>query len=174
MNTTQHDNSLAVIRSKILEIESKMNELTTEKRKVELNLMKIKNTVRQSRCLPAEQYKACCNGQEKAVAKIVWLESELKRLKLELKACNIQESEEYNARRHILNAAESPQPTNTQAEALPLLMQAIRDLERKYRGFSADPTRVSSMRTSAALFANELNELIREARKAGKDREATP
>ena len=172
MIATEHDDALLAIRSKILGIESKMNELTTEKRNVELRLMKIKNTIRQSRCLPAEQYRACCNGQEKAVAKIVWLESELKRLKLDLKAANIQESEEYRARQHVLNAAECPQPASPQAEALPLLMQAIRDLERKYRSFSADPTRVSSMRTSAALFANELNELIKEARKTGERREA--
>ncbi len=174
MTTTQNDDSLATIRQKILGIEFQINELITEKRKVELNLMKIKNTVRQSRFLPAEQYKACCNGQEKAVQRIVFLESELKGLKLQLKACNIQESEMYNARQRALSVAECPHPVVTQNEALPMLIQAIRDLEQKYRGFSADPTRVSSMRTSAALFANELNDLIREARKAGKTREATP
>ena len=133
--------------------------LAMEKKSHELELTKIKNEIRVRGRLDRAKYKMCIDGQTKHLREIHYLESQLSKI-----AVRQRELAELETGRYVKAKAEQSQaPTSTpgveSGEIVDLVLK-IAELRDEYRKFSTDRTRVSSMRTSAAEFAQRLEAIL--------------
>jgi hypothetical protein len=151
-----HD--LLAIRSQIHDLKEERESLKEKKRVTQVQLTKIKNLVRTGGRMPNEKYKQCCDAQSKYVAQIQTIEKRMGTIKLEIQ--RLADLEHYHP--------ESPTAPKQVMKPEPMgreCIEALVALREKYQAFSADHTRVSSMRTMAAEFAFQLNPIIKAALK---------
>lgn len=133
------------------------DELAGKKREHEAELMILKHQVRGKR-LPEKQYRQLCDIQSTRLKQIQEIEQEIRKVKARLRELNDIESKRYHAANH-----QTATPEVTADRQLELLY-SVSEIRDEYRQFSADPTRVSSMRRAAAEFANKLDDLLRRFR----------
>jgi hypothetical protein len=151
--------TLLAIRSEIYDLQQKREILIQEKREIQSRLTKVKNLVRTSGLMPTEKYKQCCDAQSKYVSRIQAIEKDLGNLKLQIQKLA---DDEYNHRGKPSGLSVDTKPQAMGKECIESLVA----LREKYQQFSADHTRVSSMRTMAAEFAFQLNPIIKAALKS--------
>lgn len=130
-------------------------ELVDMKRQEEQSLFVLKNMVRTGRLTPAK-YNEVCASQFKHMKQVRIIEKELGEIKAKLNAMVLLERAQLETVYDNLTAP----PNET--------LQAIVDLRNQYQAFSADVTRIASMRTMAADFAIKLAAVIRNATSAQK------
>ena len=158
MSDTEKSDATA-LRDEIYRLKAKRSELSVEKSEVQAKLTKIKNLIRTSGLMPREKFKACCDSQNQYSAKIGKLDEQLGKLKLQIqKLCD---QDHFSSFAHI--GRNLPRIAEHQHALGKEQIQELVFLREKYQQFSADHTRVSSMRTMAAEFANALNPIIRSA-----------
>lgn len=138
------------------ELSAERTRLVQDKRAVETKLLKVKNLVRSSGWMPQEKYKACCESQSKYVEKIRHIENAISEVKL-------KQSELHHKSRPEFSEIEKADARVLKKSVIEGLV-ALRD---EYQSFSADPTRVASMKQMAADFALRLSPLIKAALNKG-------
>jgi FixJ family two-component response regulator len=143
-----------VLRAREKEIEARRDALLVEKRQHETQLTVIKNLVLSTRTMEHAKYKQCCDAQAKHVRAIAKIEEQLAPLKHQLRDLIVQEFEDRQVAYEV-KAVETIKLKRT--------VQSLVNLRDKYQRFSADHTRISSMRQVSAEFCLALNEIIREA-----------
>ena len=147
-------------RKEVLELTAKRNQLVAEIQEHQAALTQIKNNIR-NKMLSTKQYKACCNGQQDRTRRIGWLTAELRSTKELIAEINLRDTKrrsEAVARNQAAEKLIASQPPIAATDAS--IINDIMTLRDEYRRFSADPTRVSSMRRNAAEFANRLDEMV--------------
>ena len=130
-----------------------MDKLSEKKQEQQTALTLIKKQVRGQRLSP-EKYKMCLNGRNRRVENLQGIEKEIRVVKGRIRELTTLENQRF--KKHIEEKDELHSPP---ADCLRLLdlVAGVRD---EYRRFSADATRVSSMRRCAAEFANKLDEVM--------------
>lgn len=149
---------LLAIRSEINEWKKERESLKEKKRVIQVQLTKTKNLVRSSGIMPREKYKQCCDAQSKYVGQIQHTEKRMGEIKLQIQ--KLADDEHFHPENPNKPAVSlKPEPMGKDC------IEALVALREKYQQFSADHTRVSSMRTMAAEFAYQLNPIIKAALK---------
>lgn len=145
------------------ELKREYNKLVSELQENQAALTQIKNQIR-GKPLSAKQYKACCDGQQKRIQRIGWLTTQMRLIKDQLGELTTTETIRRNEFRNTNDVAMDNEevsiaPEKQESKDLALIME-ISTIRDEYRRFSADPTRVSSMRRNAAEFANRLDAIV--------------
>lgn len=127
--------------------------LCEEKHRLQDKLAGVKDLVRSSGRMPNDKYRQCCESHREYVRQLSALETRLIANK--------------SALRQIANQEGKVQQQGAQVEEAPIatasLISTLSELRQHYREFSADVTRVSSLRSMAADFALKLDKIIRDA-----------
>jgi hypothetical protein len=154
LDTTDENCEFLDICSAIYDLKKERESLVVKKGELQVRLTKIKNLVRSSGLMPQEKYKQCCDSQSKYIQQMQAIEKRLGQIKLQIH--KLSDEEHFHP--------DNPRPLDPRPEAKPLskeVIGALVALREKYQQFSADHTRVASMRTMAAEFAHQLNPIIR-------------
>lgn len=161
MNDTKLDDTNKELRDEIHRLKKERQDFCDQKAEAQMRLTKIRNLIRSGGRMTAFKYKETCDSQSKQVAKIQQIDKRLGSLKLEIQKLCDQE--------HYSGVLPVPRPlaVAVDSDAHGLFrkehIESLVALREKYQQFSADHTRVASMRTMAAEFANALNPIIRAA-----------
>jgi hypothetical protein len=142
-------------------------ELVNEKKQHEAEMAQIKNKIR-GRLLPQEKYRQCCDVQQRKIQQIGIIERELSAIKVRLREIANNEAQRWDGKKKEDGNQLVPNAPKAGDRFFDFLfdVSAIRD---EYRRFSADATRVSSMRRTAAEFANKLDDVIGRFQSQAKD-----
>ncbi len=122
------------------------------KRRLEIvgKLNDLLNRIRQSRAagkrLPNDEYLAICKKQGSLQKALPSVEIELAELAARRRALQVRHEA---LRTHHTRAGESP------------AMERLRVIRKEYADFAGDATRIASMRTMAATFAEQIGEVLR-------------
>lgn len=124
--------------------------LVIEKLEHQTSMTALKNKVRSSGMLPAAEYRALCNQQNHHMRSILDVERKLGKLNQQLRELS---AADFAERGHSStgNGDQSP------------IVSSLVALRQEYQTFSADGTRVASMRQMASEFVLKLNPIIRRA-----------
>lgn len=135
-----------------LSLIAETEKIKTRKLAIQNELAALKNTVRtRGRYLPSDEYKRICVKQTDRTKEISQLESQLMEAKSGLRKIEA----DYQRKKCDVYLKISKE-TNGSSN----LINLLDDLANKYAKFSADHTRVASMRTMAAQFAEEIRKLM--------------
>lgn len=141
------------------ELQKQKTDLCLSRREHESKLTAVKSLVRSGGRLPNEKYKQCCDSQRAHTRAILNIETQLAPIKTRLREIADIEFKERNGGGNGATKEEKPiteyVPTAIVAELVAL--------RQEYQNFSADGTRVASMRRMAAEFVLKLNPIIKQA-----------
>lgn len=144
MSTKQ---SMLDLERAINDLDSKRSDIVLVKMEKENRLSEITNKIRGSNGrLATQEYQALCRKQKSIKEEILSIEFELKKFTTEIR----NKSTLKDQIRTELNITSSNS-----------IKGQLIELKEEYISFSADATRVSSMRTMAAQFAEKLEILIK-------------
>lgn len=144
-------------RAEMTTLLNRKDELVMEKKQHEAAMLTIKNQIR-TKVLPAKQYKQCCEGQAKRIKQINYIEAEIRAIKVRLRQLSDAESQRFAK---IKSESKESADIHMQSQGtVHDLLFHVAEIRDDYRRFSADGTRISSMRRNAAEFANRLDELL--------------
>jgi hypothetical protein len=147
------DHYTTVEREELDRLLAQRDELVEKKQEQQTALTLIKNQVRGQRLSP-EKYRMCLQGQSRRVEKLELIEKEIRAIKGRIRELTTIESERRKA-----HAEDKDEGGSSSADCMRLL-DLVAEVRDEYRRFSADATRVSSMRRCAAEFANKLDEVM--------------
>jgi hypothetical protein len=146
------------------QLQNQKTELVRQKREHETQLLAIKNLVRSSGKMPHEKYKTCCDAQTRHSQSIRKIEYRLGDIKNRLQEIA---DIEFHERNQSVDAEKiSTESTSAENEPKSMVVELVA-LRQHYQEFSADATRVSSMRQMAADFVLKLNPIIKRAINVG-------
>lgn len=149
------------------ELLKKRAELTAQKLELQHKLSAIKNQIRASKgSMTREQYVACCNGQNAALKQMGWTDKQLSEIRVRLN----EVADFENVLKRKLRADASVCESSGELESQLILnhVRALLALRKHYQDFSADLTRVSSMRQMAAEFVLKLEPIIQSINGVGR------
>lgn len=145
-------------RGRIDILSKEKTDLSLEKRAIEIDLGEITNTIRSNPRLPQETYRTYCRRQNELKSKILAIERKISAIKDELRGLASQDEVTWKQMRE--NLARNLEASVT-GRSTPQIVKDLCQLRAQYQQFSADHTRVSSMRVMASEFANELDRVIK-------------
>jgi hypothetical protein len=131
---------------------ARSDELTARKHKLQAQLTACKNVIRGAGLLPQDKYRATVKAQTNYAQELAAVEKELSQLRTERREIALAQ----NQRRSLeLPTLSSPVPSH--------IISELCELRQHYQEFSADITRISSMRQMASEFVLKLNGIIKRA-----------
>ena len=143
------------------ELLKKRTDLTLLKRDYEIELMALNRRVISSiQRLPPMEYKAICGKQITIKKKIHEIEKETVGLRTEIRDRNIYIDK---LKKSLEVGFWDKKQQSRDSDTSDTVITRITNLRNTYMEFASDPTRVSSLRTMAARFAEELEALIQSA-----------
>lgn len=131
------------------------DECVTAMQKSQTQLMAIKNLIRSSGRMENHKYRQCCDSQTEHAKNVNKCTERMREIKDKLRQLE-SEKEYFTKQINGKNGA------TTSFDKVPIVRELV-NLRAEYQQFSADFTRVSSMRSMAADFALRLDRIIKSA-----------
>ena len=152
----------AAERNELDDLLKEKGALVLKKKSHELELTKLKNAIRGRGRLDQNKYRMCIDGQNRHLQAIHDVESQIVKIAVRQRELAALQNERYaNAAKQAeeppQDPVKSPRPEDNAAVDIVFKIAELRD---EYRKVSADRTRVSSMRTNAAEFAQRLDAIL--------------
>jgi len=140
------ESALIKIDQSITDLNTRKSTLSTQKKRLELELSTLNNRVRASDRLPKDEYAAICRKQRECKDKIFSIDDQITQINNEI------------SKKHNLGQEVRVEIKKNKSEEIKTRLVKLRD---DYLQFSSDATRVSSMRVMASQVAEQIEAIIK-------------
>lgn len=151
--------TLASLDSQILDLDDERGALVRQRLGIDSELTSIAVSIRTNKQLPRDVFSRYLRRQDELKREANALLTRIQEINTQKKRLHVMRDQVWvSAKRDTGGEATTNDHDGAQDTAV---RQALRDLHKKYSEFSADPTRVASMRRMASEFCIEILSVIK-------------